>query len=299
MDTQQVVNTIVTAIIVIFSVFGNCLVVVSVAKFEWLKTATNYSVAMLAFYDFCNGLPIFTVQLIMSGINQANENITDGYGTSCKVYAFLAAFSGFGNLMCIIIVTIDRYLFINWPLRYHEIVTNSKALVVAAVSFICVLVVSIMGIYKQSATKPCSTFQMYNRYVVNYVGLPASLSAVILVILLYGKIAWITWKNRKSHPSEMAGSDKSQRKITKIISLVIGVFLMTYLVYFAAFLGTNGVKAKYVRWIQVVAIWTWRVSTYLKNSFYYFKSVRILQYYFKQSCSSIAPYRESCMVRSN
>ena len=268
MDTQQVINVIVTACIVIFSVFGNCLVVASVAKFEWLKTATNYFVAMLAFYDFCNGLPIFTVQLIMSGINEAKENITDGYGTSCKVYAFLAAFSGFGNLLCIIIVTIDRYLFINWPFRYHGIVTNSKAFVVAAVSFFSVLVVSIMGIYKQSATKPCSTFQMYNPYVVNYIGLPTSVSAVILVILLYGKIAWITWKNRKSHPSEMAGSDESgsQRKITKIISLVIGVFLMTYLVYFAAFLGTNGVKAKYVRWIQVVAIWIWRVSTVFNSS---------------------------------
>ena len=267
MDTQQVINVIVTACIVIFSVFGNCLVVVSVAKFEWLKTATNYLVAMLAFYDFCNGLPIFTVQLIMSGISQANDSITDGYGISCKTYAFLAAFSGFGNLMCIIIVTNDRYLFINWPLRYHGIVTNSKALTVTAVSFICVLVVSVMGIYKQSPTKPCSTFQMYNPYVVNYVGLPTSVLTVILITLLYGKIAWITWKNRKSQPKEMTGNDKSgsQKKVTKIISLVIGVFLMTYLVYFAAFLGTSGVNAKYVRWIQVIAIWIWRVSTVFNN----------------------------------
>ena len=262
MDTQQVINTMVTACIVIFSVFGNCLVVTSVAKFEWLKTATNYFVAMLAFYDFCNGFPIFTVQLIMSGINQVNDNITNGYITSCRALAFLGAFSGFGNLMCIIIVTIDRYLFINWPLRYHGIVTTSKALVVAAVSFVCVLIVSVMAIYKQSVKKPCTTFQMYNPYVVNYVGLPTSVLAVILILILYGKIAWLTWKNRKSHPNEMAGSDKSgsQNKVTKIISLVIGVFLMTYLVYFAAFLGTNSVKVKYVRWIQIVAIWIWRVS---------------------------------------
>ena len=262
MDVQQAINTIVTACIVIFSVFGNCLVMTSVAKFEWLKTATNYFVAMLAFYDFCNGLPIFTVQLIMSGINQRNGDITDGYEISCRVYAFLGAFSGFGNLMCIIIVTVDRYLFINWPLRYYGIVTNSKALVVAASSFVCVLVISVLGVYKQPVKIPCSTFQMYNPHVVNYVGLPTSVLAVILVVLLYGKIAWLTCKTKMSHPNEMAGNDqsRSQKKTTKIISPVIGVFLMTYLVYFAAFLGTNDVTVKYARWIQVVAIWIWRVS---------------------------------------
>ena len=262
MDVQQVINTIVTACIVIFSVFGNYLVMISVAKYEWLKTATNYFVAMLAFYDFCNGLPMLTVQLIMSGITQRNGNITDGYEISCRIYAFLEAFSGVGNLICIIIVTIDRYLFINWPLRYHGIVTNTKALVVAAISFVCVLVLSVIRIYNQPAKIPCSSFQMYNPHFVNYVGLPISVLAVLLVVLLYGKIAWLTCKTKKSQPNEMAGNDqsRSQKKITKIISLVIGVFLMTYIVFFAAFLGTNDVKAKYVRWIQLVAIWIWRVS---------------------------------------
>ena len=145
MDFREVTNIIANVITVIMYTFGNSLVIISLTKFEWLRTATNYFVAFLAFYDFCNGLPASTFFAATSFLSTPTENITIQYDVICKINVYIAAFSGYGNLLSIIIITVDRYLFINWPLRYHELVTIRKALVVSAVGFIFTNLVSVMG----------------------------------------------------------------------------------------------------------------------------------------------------------
>ena len=241
MDAPYTANMVVSAVIVTLSVFGNCLVMISVKKFYWLKTATNYFVAMLAFYDFCNGLPIFTMQLIEPDIALGNKNITQKYEICCFIHTFLNIFSGYGNPVCIIIV---RYFFINWPLRYHGVVTSTKALVVSILSFVAVVSTSILGIYGRRVQKPCSIFRMYSPYFINYVGLPTLALAMGLVFLLYGK-------------NDQLGS---QNKVTKVISLVIGVFMLTYISIVISLLGTSYVPGQLGRWIQLASIWIWRVS---------------------------------------
>ena len=61
MNFREVTNIIANVITFILCTFGNSLVIISLKKFEWLRMATNYFLALLAFYDFCSGLPVFTV----------------------------------------------------------------------------------------------------------------------------------------------------------------------------------------------------------------------------------------------
>ena len=263
MDALWIVNTLVTGCTVLLGVFGNCLVMISVNKFSWLKMGTNYFVMMLSFYDFCNGLPIFTLQVIAPELSVDYGNITNKYELCCIVQSFIALFSGYGSVLCIIIVTVDRYLFINWPMRYHQVLSNSRALMVSAACFMTVLAVTVLGIYGQPVRRPCSVFRMYNPKVVKYIGLPTTILGCVLVMILYGKIGCVACKAKNSNPSHMSSngqSGSSQNKVTKVISLVIGVFMVTYIVFFSVFMVTNDMTENYARWIQTIAIWIWRVS---------------------------------------
>ena len=263
MDFRDVTNIVVNVIIVILCTFGNSLVIISLKKFEWLRVATNYFVAFLAFYDFCNGLPTSSFFAATSFLSSPTENITIQYDVICKVNVYIAAFSGYGNLLSVIIITVDRYIFINWPLRYHELVTIRKALVVSTVGFIFTNLVSVMALYDQQAVEPCNTIQMIRYDVAIFVVIPTFILAVILVIILYGKIAWLTYKAKKSVANQMVtdSQSRSQKKTTKVISLVVGVFMATYLVYFTGFFITLKLNSV---WIQTIAIWLWQVSSFLK-----------------------------------
>ena len=263
MDFQEVSNIIVNVIIVILCTFGNSLVIISLKKFEWLRVPTNIFVALLAFCDFCNGFPTFSLLAATSFLSPQNTTIQ--YDVICKTNVYLAGFSGYGNLLCIIIITIDRYIYINWPFRYYELVTNRKALVVSIICFIITNLVSTTAIYDQDATNPCTTISMARFDVIVYIVIPTFLLAILLVLLLYGKIAWLAYKAKKSMINQMTVSDQSGsgKRTTKVISLVVGVFVATYLVFFAGFFVNLRVNSV---WIQTIAIWLWQVSHFLSKA---------------------------------
>ena len=233
--------------------------IISLKKFEWLRVATNYFVALLAFYDLYSGLPASSFLAATSLMSIRNENITIQYEVICKMNVYIAGFAGYGHLLCVIINTTDRYIYINWPLRYCELVTNRRALVVSIVCFIITNLVSTTAFYCQDAAKPCTTIQMARFDVIAYIVVPTFLLAFLQVIIFYGKIAWLTYKAKKSITNQMATSHQSgtQKRATKVISLVVGVFKATYFVFFGGFfinLRVNNV------WIQTVSIWLWQVS---------------------------------------
>ena len=100
MDYREVTNIIANVITVILCTFGNSVVIISLKKFEWLRVATNYFVALLAFYDFCSGFPVSSLMGIRTYLSTSNQNITVQYEVICKIYVHLAMFSGYGNLLC-------------------------------------------------------------------------------------------------------------------------------------------------------------------------------------------------------
>ena len=262
-------NIIANVITVILCTFGNSLVIISLKKFEWLRVASNYFVGLLAFYDFCSGLTISSLLVIKSFLNASNVNITVEYEVICKLYIHLAMFSGYGNLLCVIIITVDRYIYINWPLRYYEVLTNRKAFVISAVCFVITNLVLVFTFYDHDVVKPCTALQMARFDVIVYVVIPTILVAFLLVIILYGQIAWLAYKAKKSVANQMTfnGQSRSQKRTTKVISLVVGVFIATHLVYFTGFITTRKVNNSYLVWIQTMSIWLWQVSNFVYKNF--------------------------------
>ena len=179
--------TIVTLSLMLLSVFGNSLVIISVKRFEWRRTPTFYFVALLAFFDFCSAFPPSVMVVVSFMDYPPSENITSGCTVYCKVTFGFYGFSATGNLVLIVIITIDRYLYITKPLRYIYIVTNRKALNISTFAFLfCLitsfftmirafcLIVSVFGVYSGPSIviRPCGHFHVWNGDIVRYFMMP-------------------------------------------------------------------------------------------------------------------------------
>ena len=175
------------------------------------------------------------------------------------------SFSGLGDLLCILIITIDRYLYINLPLRYPSIVTRTKALILSTIIILCVLVFSLWGVTRTNVGRPCISIRSANGDVFRFFIIPLLDLILSLVVMTYGKIAFVAWKARnadvqQSHPNSQS---ETQNKMTKVMSLVIGVFSMTYVTYFVTYFATLGKEERHIIMIQSVAIWIWQVRYFL------------------------------------
>ena len=156
-------------------------------KFEWLKTPTFYFVGQLAFFDLCNTIPafVFLSPIILKG--SPADNVTLGYEIGCKFVSGLSGFAGTGNLLCIIVIAVDRYLYITKPLRYMAIVTLTKCLVISAFVLLFPFGLSLNQI-RSDVDKPCTTHKRFNNSIMKYLIFPLFCFGLVMVIALFCEV---------------------------------------------------------------------------------------------------------------
>ena len=130
MEVHAIVDLVVFFCTSVICCFGNSLVMKIVKRFEYLKQPTFYFVALLAFYDFCHGAPVFLLTAILSILDSTPTEITKVYEVLCRIQVFLTEIAFMGDILNILIISIDRFVYIKWPLRYNTIVTEKRVLII-------------------------------------------------------------------------------------------------------------------------------------------------------------------------
>ncbi|XP_055729368.1 adenosine receptor A2b-like [Salvelinus fontinalis] len=124
-------------LIAILSISGNVLVCWSVAINTTLKTATNYFLVSLAVADILVGCLAIPFAITISiGI------LLDFYG--CLFLACFVLVLTQSSIFSLLAVAIDRYLAINIPLRYKELVTGTRARRIIAILWILSFVIGLI-----------------------------------------------------------------------------------------------------------------------------------------------------------
>ena len=104
----------------IVGILGNACVIIYNVFFNYSKTPTTYFVVNLAINDFltcCIIYPIWIMKFVRSVLGVTNDQ---------KLFCFVDQISPISVLLSILTllaITVDKFIFINWPLRYHVIVT--------------------------------------------------------------------------------------------------------------------------------------------------------------------------------
>nr|XP_040017174.1 trace amine-associated receptor 1-like [Gasterosteus aculeatus aculeatus] len=216
------------------TVCGNLLVIIAIIYFKQLQNSTNFLILSLAVADLLVGVLVFPLTMQFSiTLCLYDEDIF------CKVrstFDVLLCTCSILNLCCI---SVDRYYAVCQPLTYRAKINNHVVAIMILVSWGASIVIGIsfiiIGIYQEKCAAKCAIVAL----MANILGLIFSFYLPTIVMLfIYLKIFLVAQRqarriqNTTSQRTKGGGTVKMERKATKTLAIVMGLFLIAWLPFF-------------------------------------------------------------------
>lgn len=217
------------------TVSGNLLVIISIIYFKQLQTPTNYLNLSLAVTDLLVGVLVFPFSMAF-----AVSSCLHHEDLFCKIrdsFDVMLCTSSILNLCCI---SIDRYYAVCEPLTYRTKINTQVTLVMILVSWVVSILIAIgitiAGFSQGTCEEACSA----DNIVTNTMGPVFSFFfPAVIMLCIYLKIFLVAQKQVHSLQNTNSLSTKSgaavsrmERKATKTLTVVMGVFLLCLSPYF-------------------------------------------------------------------
>ncbi|KAK9956854.1 hypothetical protein ABG768_014561 [Culter alburnus] len=232
-------------LIILTTVFGNLLIIISISHFKHLQSPTHLIVRSLAASDCLLGSLVMPYSMVRSveGCWYLGDFV-------CKVHSSLDTTFCISSILHLSLIAIDRYWAICDPLRYKMRVTNNTVTVFTTFTWLFAFVYSFYVVFSGVNTIGLESFIMQVYCVGSCVlffnkqwGLICPIVTFFLpgtiMTSLYMKIFHVARKHAKVMSERVtAGGLKSQSsahregKAAKILAIVIGVFLFCWLPFF-------------------------------------------------------------------
>lgn len=241
-----VLTSILIAILIILTIAGNVMVLVTFTMCKELRTITNYFLVSLAVADLLTAfvaMPIF----LMLRITNDTWNVPGG-AMFRAIYMGVDIISGTSSIWNLCLISVDRFLAINMPLKHLVILTPRRAQVVIIIVWGFALALSsLLFIEWKYKAYPIVTLSFF---------LP-----LILIIFSYAKI-YKAMRNRTFVQRRRVGMKlKRDFRMAKQMILVIGSFIVCWFGFFAVvILLASGVKR-----VGPVVLNIVKVLTYLNS----------------------------------
>ncbi|TKS75820.1 Trace amine-associated receptor 1 [Collichthys lucidus] len=239
-DASYVLTSNPSAICVMFHVFlgslsvvtvcGNLLVIISIAYFKQLHTPTNGLILSLAVADLLVGVLVFplTMQFSITTCLYYDDlfcKIRDSIDMTLCTSSIL-------NLCCI---SVDRYYAVCQPLTYRTKMNNNVVVIMIIVCWETSATIGTGYIFLSQKEAECDTACLIDTDVIPTLGLIFSFYLpVIIMLCIYLKIFFVAQRQARSIQSTKSGAtvSKMERKATKTLAIVMGLFLLCWLPYF-------------------------------------------------------------------
>ncbi|XP_028254277.1 trace amine-associated receptor 1-like [Parambassis ranga] len=215
----------------VVTVCGNLLVITSVIYFKQLHTPSNFLVLSLAVADMFVGVLVFplTMEFSFSSCLFYDDIFCKVRGT----FDVSLCSSSILNLCCI---SIDRYYAVCQPLTYRAKINDYVVVVMILMSWGVSVIIGIsfviVGIHQEHCAENC----FLDGILAHIMGLIFSFYLpVIIMLCIYLKIFLVAQRQARSiHNMTKCGAavSKMERKATKTLAIVMGVFLMCWLPFF-------------------------------------------------------------------
>ncbi|XP_060769099.1 trace amine-associated receptor 13c-like [Neoarius graeffei] len=238
-----------SAAVVLLTVCGNLLVIISVFHFKQLHTPTNTLVFSLAMSDFFIGAFVMPLMLIW-----IIESCWIFGGGVCLYLLLISGFLTIVSIYNIALIAVDRYLALSNPFLYMNHVSVRITRVVIVFDWGVVMVYNLALLYFNANFTnlllcPGECFYFLNE-VWSIIDIVFSfIFPLSVIIILYTGVFVIAKKhasairelNNHTRPETQkitSHSMKSERKAAKVLSILVSVFLICLLPYYIySFLG--------------------------------------------------------------
>ncbi|XP_028654828.2 trace amine-associated receptor 1-like [Erpetoichthys calabaricus] len=232
----HIVKYLALCTVILFTVSGNCLVIIAIAHFKQLHTPTNFLTLSLAVADLLLG------GLVMppSAIRTVEKCWYFG-DVFCIFHSSVDLLLCITSILHLFFISVDRYYAICHPFKYKSKFT---VILIKKMIFICWSLAAIYGFgmtFAEFSMKPKESILDENNYCVGSCNgiqneVSSTISAIIsfyipgsIMVGIYVKIYMVASKQAKSlrqtseHRNE--NSRKRETKAAKTLAIIVGVFL--------------------------------------------------------------------------
>ncbi|CAH1775582.1 unnamed protein product, partial [Owenia fusiformis] len=232
------VHFIIAIFLISFITVGNSLILWTVYKIESIRSVTSLFIVNLSLVDFLTGAIVLPITMT---INYIIPLFTGNYVQNkyyCIVKAFLLTLFLLLSVFGLIGIAIERYIAIVFPLRYVSLMTvkNAKIIIVSiwvyVLSMMLVIFINDLNVYEtgQQCINDNVIEQSYYLFIKLNIFVP-----ILIIFVVYTKIAWVAYKHRAQIISELASIDnaravayKNEHSIMKATIIVNVVFMIMY-----------------------------------------------------------------------
>ncbi|KAF7217796.1 somatostatin receptor type 5 [Nothobranchius furzeri] len=226
---------IIYGIVCIVGLVGNTLVIHVIVNYTKNESVTNIYILNLAIADelFMLGLPFLAVQ---------NALLSWPFGSlMCRVVMTVDAFNQFTSIFCLTVMSVDRYLAVVHPIRSswwrRPHVAKAISGTVWAGSFVVVLpVVVFADVLKDDGN--CSIVwpepaEVWKTSFIVYTCTVGFFCPLLVISLCYLLIIIKVRRVGKRTQTASSRRRKSERKITRMVVVVVAVFVLCWLPFYA------------------------------------------------------------------
>ncbi|XP_056467509.1 trace amine-associated receptor 1-like [Gadus chalcogrammus] len=231
---------------VILTVLGNLFVIVAIAHFKQLHTPPNYLTLSLAVTDLLLGVLVMFPSMI-----QSIETCWYLGDMLCKLFNSSDILLCTASILNLSFISIDRYYAVCHPMLYPRKITVHTAVIMILVTW-CVSSVAGFGmIFLKLNILGMEEFY-YNNVaceggcVMLTTGVASTVLSMlsfyipgVIMLAIYLKIYMVAQRQVRTIGLQNTSSsnvDKHQRKATKTLAIIMGVFLSFWLPFFLCFI---------------------------------------------------------------
>ena len=204
------------------AVIGNTVVLWLIARNHSLRIISNFFIASLAVADLSVGLVINPVWATARCINYDEDSYLKTYGKAIDYLWIHTTVATTFNLCCI---SLDRYIAIIHPLRYQELLTNTRSYLIIA------------SVWVLSFLLPCSRFFVRDDSIELWLSFTIITVLIPMIVIVFCSTrilkASATQSRRMNvvtlQNQESVNRRKQNLKAAKTVSIVVGLFVVCWL----------------------------------------------------------------------
>lgn len=217
----------------LLTICGNLLVIISIIYFRYLHTPTNYLILSMAVADLLIGALIFPLSMTVS-----LKPCLYIYSLLCNLRSTMDVTMGVSSLLNLCCISVDRYYAVCHPLIYKTKITDCVAMKMGlgswAVAILCGIFVFLLFFILDECDTSCVFALIAASVVVYYI-------PTIVLLFMYTKILVVALRQARSIHNTISQNTKSkavsstERKATKTLTIVIGIFLICWVPLFLSY----------------------------------------------------------------